>query len=112
VALSLCSELRDDSVCDWAGRFGVSVALGTSTSAASAVADGKTVLVLGKVDSTTITASQVIVDLAINLSKKSVNVSAFKSPNESESKSVWQIPVSYKRGSGDVADSGDLQRVG
>jgi hypothetical protein len=39
-------------------------------------------------------------------------VIALKSPNESESKSVWQIPTSYKQGSGDVAGSGGLQRVG
>ncbi|HEY1515777.1 MAG TPA: hypothetical protein VGF91_05105, partial [Solirubrobacteraceae bacterium] len=59
---------------------------GTSTSAASAVTKGKTVLALGKVNSTTITASQVIVGPAINLSKASANVIAFKTPNQSESK--------------------------
>jgi Domain of unknown function (DUF5666) len=75
---------------------------GTRRSAASAVAKGKTVLVLGKVDSTTITASQVIVGPTINLSKASANVIAFKSPNESESKSVGQIPASYKQGSGTI----------
>jgi hypothetical protein len=85
---------------------------GTTRSVAIAVTKGKTVLVLGKVDSTTITASQVIVGPAINLSKASANVIAFKSPNESESESVWQIPASNKQGPGDVAGSGDLQRVG
>jgi Domain of unknown function (DUF5666) len=75
---------------------------GTSTSAASAVTKGATVLVLGKVNSTTITASQVIVGPAINLSKASANVVAFKQPNESESKSVGQIPGSYKQGSGTI----------
>src|SRR5450755_1577315 len=73
---------------------------GTSRSAASAVTKGTTVLVLGKVDSTTITASQVIVGPAINLSKASANVIAFKTPNQSESKSVGQIPASYKQGTG------------
>jgi hypothetical protein len=31
---------------------------------------------------------------------------------QSESKSAWQIPASYEQGPGDVAGSGDLQRVG
>jgi hypothetical protein len=75
---------------------------GTTTSAASAVTKGTTVLVLGKVDSTTITASQVIVGPAINLSKASTNVIAFKSPNQSESKTVGQIPASYKQGTGTI----------
>jgi hypothetical protein len=75
---------------------------GASRSAARAVTKGKTVLVLGKVTSTTITASQVIVGPSINLSKASANVVAFKSPNESESKSVGQIPASYKQGSGTI----------
>ena len=75
---------------------------GTKKSAASAVTKGKTVLVLGKVNSTTITASQVIVGPAINLSKASANVIAFKQPNQSESKSVGQIPASYKQGTGTI----------
>jgi hypothetical protein len=75
---------------------------GTSTSAASAVAKGKIVLVLGKVNSTTITASQVIVGPAINLSKASANVIAFKTPNQSESKTMGQIPASYKQGTGTI----------
>jgi hypothetical protein len=75
---------------------------GTKKSVASAVTKGKTVLVLGKVNSTTITASQVIVGPAIDLSKASANVIAFKSPNQSESKSAGQIPASYKQGSGTI----------
>jgi hypothetical protein len=73
---------------------------GTNTSVASAVTKGKTVLVLGNVNSTTITASQVIVSPAINLSKASANVTAFKSPNQSQSKTAGQIPASYKQGAG------------
>ena len=75
---------------------------GTTKATASAVSKGKTVLVLGKVNSTTITASQVIVGPAVNLSKASANVIAFKSPNQSESKSVGQIPASYKQGTGTI----------
>jgi hypothetical protein len=75
---------------------------GTKKSVASAVTKGKTVLVLGKVNSTTITTSQVMVGPAINLSKASANVIAFKTPNQSESKSVGKIPASYKEGTGTI----------
>jgi hypothetical protein len=75
---------------------------GTSRSAASAVTKGKSVLVLGKVDSTTITASQVVVAPAINLSKASANVTSFKRGTRSKSKTVGQIPDSYKQGSGTI----------
>jgi hypothetical protein len=78
---------------------------GTKKSVASAVIKGKTVLVLGKVNSTTITASQVIVGPAINLSKASANVIAFKSPNRSQSKSVGQIPANYKQGTGTIVSA-------
>jgi hypothetical protein len=75
---------------------------GTSTSAASAVTSGKVVLVLGKVDGTTITASQVIVAPAINLSKAASKVSSFKRGTQGASKTVGQIPASYKEGSGTI----------
>jgi hypothetical protein len=75
---------------------------GTSTSAASAVASGKTVLVLGKVDGTTITASQIVVGPAINLSKAASTVSSFKRGTQGASKSVGQIPANYKEGSGTI----------
>jgi hypothetical protein len=75
---------------------------GTRPSKASAVTKGKTVLVLGRVNSTTITASQVIVQPAVNLSKASANVISFKRGTQSASKSVGQIPANYKEGSGTV----------
>jgi hypothetical protein len=75
---------------------------GTSTSTASAVTKGKTVLVLGKVNSTTITASQVIVGPSINLSKASAKVISFKRGTQSASKTVGQIPTNYKEGSGTI----------
>ncbi len=73
---------------------------GTAKSAASAVTKGKTVLVLGKVNSTTITASQVIVGPAINLSKAAAKVISFKSSTQGKSKTVGQVPADYKQGSG------------
>jgi hypothetical protein len=75
---------------------------GTAASSASAVATGETVLVLGKVNSTTITASQVTVNPAINLSKAASNVIAFKQGSQSASKSVGKIPSDYKEGSGTI----------
>jgi hypothetical protein len=75
---------------------------GTSRSAASAVTKGKTVLVLGKVNGTTITAAQVIVQPAINLSKASANVISFKKGSQSASKTVGQVPTNYKQGSGTI----------
>jgi hypothetical protein len=81
---------------------------GTSKAVASAVTKGETVLVLGEVDSTTIAASQVIVAPAIDLSKASANVIAFEQPNESESRSVGQIPASYKQGTGTIVGEAAL----
>jgi hypothetical protein len=72
-------------------------------SAASAVTQGKTVLVIGKVDSTTITASHVTVQPAINLTKASANVISFKDGTQGNFKSVGQIPSDYKQGSGAIA---------
>jgi hypothetical protein len=74
----------------------------TSTSSASAVTKGKTVLVLGKVNSTTITAAQVIVQPAINLSKASAKVASFKKGSQSASKTVGQVPTNYTEGSGTI----------
>ena len=75
---------------------------GTKKSTASAVTKGKTVLVIGKVDSTTITASRVIVGASINLKKASANTIAFNQPNSSESKTTGTIPSSYKQGTGTI----------
>jgi hypothetical protein len=73
-----------------------------SRSAADLNSYGKTVLVLGKVNSTTITASQVIVAPAINLAKASATVIAIKPGTQSASKTVGQIPASYTQGSGTI----------
>jgi hypothetical protein len=73
---------------------------GTRTSAASAVTKGEAVLVFGKVNSTTIIASQVIVQPAINLKQASANVIAFNQGTQGKSKSVGQIPKDYAQGSG------------
>jgi hypothetical protein len=74
----------------------------TTTATVSAVTTGNPVLVLGTVDSTTITASQVVVGPAINLSEASLAVLSFEKGSQSASKSVGQIPTAYTEGSGTV----------
>jgi len=76
---------------------------GTQKAAASAVTKGTEVLVLGKVNSTTITASQVMVQPAINLESASANVISFKKGASGSSKTVGQIPTDYTQGSGKLA---------
>ena len=82
----------------------------TSTSTASAVTTGKPVLVLGNVDSTTITASQVIVEPAIDLSKASSAVLSFEKGRQSASKSVGQIPA-YTEGSGTIVTGNEATKA-
>jgi hypothetical protein len=75
---------------------------GTSAASASAVNKGKTALVLGTVDSTTITATQVIVQLPNSGPKSSLKVIPFKRGAPSTSKQVGLIPANYKQGSGTI----------
>jgi Domain of unknown function (DUF5666) len=76
---------------------------GTQKATASAVTKGAEVLVLGTVNSTTITASQVVVRPAINLKSASANVISFKKGTAGASKTVGQIPNDYTQGSGKLA---------
>jgi hypothetical protein len=75
---------------------------GTASATVSAVAKGKSVLVLGTTDSTTITAKQVIVQPTNSTSKTASQVVPFKRGAPSTSKTVGQIPASYKQGSGTI----------
>jgi hypothetical protein len=75
---------------------------GTNSTSASAVRKGKTALVLGTSDSTTITATQVIVRPASSASQTSREVVPLKRGAPSTSKQVCQIPASYKQGSGTI----------
>ncbi len=72
-------------------------------SSASAVTKGTTVLVIGKVNSTTVTASEVDLRPAINLETASANVISFKDGTQGKSKSVGPIPQDYTQGSGTLA---------
>jgi hypothetical protein len=75
---------------------------GTNSASSSAVSNGETALVLGTTDSTTITATQVIVQPTNSGSKTSSKVVPFKPGAPSTSKQVGQIPANYKQGSGTI----------
>jgi hypothetical protein len=77
---------------------------GTSSTPASAIKKGASVLVLGTVNGTTITASQVIVQPTGSGSATSsaAAVVPFQRGAPSTAKQVGQIPASYSQGSGTI----------
>jgi hypothetical protein len=75
---------------------------GTSSISASAIRKGQSVLVLGKTNGTTITATQVIVQPSGSGSATSSAVVPFQGGAPSTSKQVGQIPANYTQGSGTI----------
>ncbi len=76
---------------------------GTSSSSASAVKNGVSVLVLGTTSGTTITANQVVVQTAGAAgTPSSAGVVPFQRGARSTSKQVGQIPAGYSQGSGTI----------
>ena len=77
---------------------------GTSSTSGSAVTTGESVLVLGTVNSTTITAAQVIVQPTGGGSASSVaaKVIPFQRGAPTTSKQVGQIPAGWSQGSGTI----------
>jgi hypothetical protein len=75
---------------------------GTSSTSASAIEKGVKVLVLGTVNGTTISASQVIVQPTGAGSATSSAVVPFQRGAPSTSKQVGQIPSTYSQGSGTI----------
>jgi membrane-bound inhibitor of C-type lysozyme len=74
---------------------------GTSATTVSAVTTGEPVLVLGTTDSTTITATQVIVQPpSTSAANPGGQVIAFSQGEKGSSDQVGQIPADYKQGSG------------
>jgi hypothetical protein len=74
---------------------------GASAATASAVATGEPVLVLGTTDSTTITATQVIVQPpSTSASNPGGQVISFSKGAKGSSEQVGQIPADYTQGSG------------
>jgi hypothetical protein len=74
---------------------------GTTAASKSAVTTGKTVLVLGTDDNTTITATEVIVGPPKPNSGTASQVVAINGTGD-KSKTVGQIPASYKQGTGTI----------
>ena len=78
---------------------------GTSSTAASAVTTGESVLVLGTTSGTTITATQVVVqptDGGGSAASAAAGVIPFQRGATSASKQVGQIPADYSQGSGTI----------
>jgi hypothetical protein len=78
---------------------------GTSSTSASAITKGESVLVLGTTNGTTITASQVIVQptgSGGSAASSAAGVVPFQRGAASTSKQVGQIPANYKQGSGTI----------
>ncbi len=87
---------------------------GTSSSSASAIKAGERVLVLGTTSSTTITASQVMVqptDGVGSTTPAAAGVVPFKRGASTTSKQVGQIPAAYKQGSGTLASGTTANRA-
>jgi hypothetical protein len=79
---------------------------GTSPASASAITTGEPVLVLGTVNNTTITATQVTVEPAGSegsAASSAAGVVPFQQGAPSTSKTVGQIPADYTQGSGTIA---------
>jgi hypothetical protein len=78
---------------------------GTSSTSASAIKKGESVLVLGTVNGTTITASQVTAQPTGgggSATSSAANVVPFQRGAPSTSKRVGQIPATYTQGSGTI----------
>jgi hypothetical protein len=78
---------------------------GTSSTSASAITKGETVLVLGTTNGTTITAKQVIVQTTGgggSATSSAAKVIPFKRGAPTTSKKVGQIPASFSQGSGTI----------
>ena len=84
---------------------------GSDATSASAIADGTLVLVLGTVNSTTITAAQVDVESAGNkYTASSSQVVKFQRGDPSTSKSTGTIPPDWSEGQGDDRQRDDRGR--
>jgi hypothetical protein len=76
---------------------------GTSSTSANAVTKGQSVLVLGTVNSTTITASQVVVGYKpVSSAGSTAKVVPFEKGEATTSKQVGQIPANWSAGSGTI----------
>jgi hypothetical protein len=87
---------------------------GTSSISASAIKKGESVLVLGTVNGTTITASQVIAqptDGGGSATSSATKVVPFQPGAPSTSKQVGQIPANYSQGSGTIVSGTEANKA-
>jgi hypothetical protein len=86
---------------------------GTSSTSASAIQKGQSVLVLGTVNGTTITASQVIVQPTGGgaATSSAAGVVPFQRGARSTSKQVGQIPADYSQGSGTIVGGAQANKA-
>jgi hypothetical protein len=87
---------------------------GSTSASASAITTGETVLVLGTTSSTTITASQVIVQPTGDYgsaASSAAGVVAFQQGAPSTAKQVGQIPANYSQGSGTIVSGTTADRA-
>jgi hypothetical protein len=87
---------------------------GTSPTSASAIATGKSVLVLGTTSGTTITATQVQLEpdgSTATATSTAAGVIAFQQGTPSPSKQTGQIPVNYTEGSGTIVSGTTANRA-
>jgi hypothetical protein len=76
---------------------------GTSPASATAVTTGQPVLVLGTTDSTTITATEVVVQPPAGASSTASQVIPFQKGTSGSAKKAGQIPADYTQGQGTIA---------
>jgi hypothetical protein len=87
---------------------------GTSSTSASVLTNGDSVLVLGIVNGPTITASQVIVqtaDKAGSATSSAAGVVPFQRGAPSAEKQVGQIPANYSQGSGTIVSGTEANKA-
>jgi hypothetical protein len=87
---------------------------GTSSSSASAITKGESVLVLGTTNGTTITASQVIAQPTAGggaATSSAAGVVPFQRGAPSTSKQVGQIPANYSQGSGTIVSGTEANKA-
>jgi hypothetical protein len=87
---------------------------GTSSTSASAITKGESVLVLGTTNGTTITASQVSLQPTGgggSSSSSSAAVVPFQPGAPSASKQVGQIPANYSQGSGTIVSGAQANKA-
>jgi hypothetical protein len=87
---------------------------GTTSTSASAIREGESVLVLGTVNGTTITANQVIVEPTRgggSATSSATKVVPFQRGAPSTSKQVGQVPANYSQGSGTIVGGTQANRA-